>query len=245
MRAALAEACGTLRHCWTAQVKLQLTKAVSWSPAKQVSLTASKRRGTVQFQVLFTADWPQLAQRHAQPISQPERVTMFPCSRMWKSMSSSVWRTTASIARDWRTEIRIGDRIRQYVQDPAEFCWETASSPGEKSSSWMATTVCESPKWCTRRKFAPLWPIYAVAKAMYPNQHTGPAVVSAEALLRLELLLGERVVDLGAVSDIVTQDGGLKTHVLQLAHDSEPLDGIRPASTSTSWKSVLSVCASR
>ena len=54
---------------------------------------------------------------------------------------------------------------------------------------------------------------------MLPIQIIGPAAVSAEALLRLELLLGERVVDLSAVSDIVTQDRGLKTHVLQLAHD--------------------------
>lgn len=56
---------------------------------------------------------------------------------------------------------------------------------------------------------------------MFPIQITGSATVSAEALLRLELLLGERVVDLSAVSDIVTQDGGLKSHVLQLAHDSD------------------------
>jgi hypothetical protein len=68
--------------------------------------------------------------------------------------------------------------------------------------------------------------MYGLAKAMYPNQNFGPAIVSAEALLRLELLLGERVVDLSAVSDIVTHDGGLKTHVLQLAHDSEPTDEI-------------------
>jgi hypothetical protein len=27
----------------------------------------------------------------------------------------------------------------------------------------------------------------------------------------------------------VTHDGGLKTHVLQLAHDSEPLEGIEPS----------------
>jgi hypothetical protein len=55
---------------------------------------------------------------------------------------------------------------------------------------------------------------------MLPIQIIGPAAVSAEALLRLELLLGERVVDLSSVSDIVTQDDGLKTHVLQLAHDT-------------------------
>ncbi len=63
-----------------------------------------------------------------------------------------------------------------------------------------------------------------VAKAMHPIQVIGPAAVSAEALLCLELLLGERVVSLSAVSEIVTQDGGLKTHVLQLAHDSSHSD---------------------
>jgi len=60
---------------------------------------------------------------------------------------------------------------------------------------------------------------------MLPTQIIGSAVVSAEALLRLELLLGERVVNLSAVSDVVTQNGGLKTHVLQLAHNSAPIDG--------------------
>jgi hypothetical protein len=67
--------------------------------------------------------------------------------------------------------------------------------------------------------------MYGVAKAMLPIQIIGSIPVSAEALLRLELLLGERVVNLTAVSDIVTHDGGLKTHVLQLAHDNAPTDG--------------------
>jgi hypothetical protein len=57
---------------------------------------------------------------------------------------------------------------------------------------------------------------------MIPSQARGIATVSAEALLRLELLLGERVVTLSAISDIIKQDGGLKTHVLQLAHDIVP-----------------------
>jgi hypothetical protein len=68
--------------------------------------------------------------------------------------------------------------------------------------------------------------MYGVAKAMLPLQIIGSAAVSAEALLRLELLLGERVVDLSAVWEIVTQDGGLKTHILQLAHDGNPIDGV-------------------
>jgi hypothetical protein len=59
---------------------------------------------------------------------------------------------------------------------------------------------------------------------MIPIQNLGPAPVSAEALLRLELLLGERVVTLSAISDIVNQDTGLKTHILQLARDCAPTD---------------------
>jgi c-di-GMP-related signal transduction protein len=66
--------------------------------------------------------------------------------------------------------------------------------------------------------------MYGLAKAMIPIQILGPAAVSAEALLRLELLLGERVVTLSAISDIVKRDVGLKTHVLQLAHDTAPSD---------------------
>ena len=36
--------------------------------------------------------------------------------------------------------------------------------------------------------------------------------------------LGERVVTLSVISDIVSQDAGLKTHVLQLARDCAPSD---------------------
>jgi hypothetical protein len=49
----------------------------------------------------------------------------------------------------------------------------------------------------------------------------GSATVDAEAaLLRLELLFVERVVDLSAISDLVSQDSSLKIHILQLAHDA-------------------------
>ena len=64
---------------------------------------------------------------------------------------------------------------------------------------------------------------------MYPIQIIGPATVSPEALLRLQLLLAEQLVSLGAVSDIVTQDGGLKTHVLQLARDTIHPDDVDPS----------------
>jgi hypothetical protein len=64
--------------------------------------------------------------------------------------------------------------------------------------------------------------MYGLVKAMIPIQILGSPAVSAEALLRLELLLGERVITLSAISDIVNQDTGLKTHVLQLARDCGP-----------------------
>ncbi len=59
---------------------------------------------------------------------------------------------------------------------------------------------------------------------MIPRQNPGPATVSAEDLLRLELLLGERAVTLSAVADIVSQNSGLRVHVLQLAHDTATSD---------------------
>jgi hypothetical protein len=59
---------------------------------------------------------------------------------------------------------------------------------------------------------------------MIPLSIFGPTSVSAEALPRLELLLGERVVTLSVISDIVSQDAGLKTYVLQLARDLSPSD---------------------
>ena len=62
--------------------------------------------------------------------------------------------------------------------------------------------------------------MYGLAKGMIPLHTPGPTTVSAEALLRLELLLGEHAVTLSAVADIVNQNSGLKIHVLQLAHDT-------------------------
>ena len=66
--------------------------------------------------------------------------------------------------------------------------------------------------------------MYGLAKDMTPLQILGPATVSPDSLIRLELLLGERVVTLRDISDIISQESGLKTHVLQLAHDTVPCD---------------------
>ncbi len=59
---------------------------------------------------------------------------------------------------------------------------------------------------------------------MIPRQSPGLATVNADDLLRLELLLGERVVTLSAVADIVSRNSGLRVHVLELAHDTNTPD---------------------
>ena len=55
---------------------------------------------------------------------------------------------------------------------------------------------------------------------MLPPESISRAAVTPEALLRLELLLGERVVDLASVAKVVSLDAGLRTHILQVAHDT-------------------------
>jgi hypothetical protein len=66
--------------------------------------------------------------------------------------------------------------------------------------------------------------MYGLAKGMIPRPIPGVATVSAEDLFRLEVLLGERVVTLGAVADIVSRNSGLRVHVLELAHDTATPD---------------------
>lgn len=67
VRAALAEACGIAAALLDGlQIKLQLAKSVSWTAARQFSLTGTDgASSSVQFQVLFTADWPQVGSNAA------------------------------------------------------------------------------------------------------------------------------------------------------------------------------------
>jgi c-di-GMP-related signal transduction protein len=67
-----------------------------------------------------------------------------------------------------------------------------------------------------------------VVKAMSLS-NLNPLEAMPEALLRLELLLGERAVDLTAVSDVVTRDPGLRIHVLRLAHDTGEMTEVLPS----------------
>jgi len=65
--------------------------------------------------------------------------------------------------------------------------------------------------------------MYGLDNGMIPKS-PGLTTVDAEDLLRLETLLGERVVTLGAVADIVSRNSGLRVHVLELAHDTHSPD---------------------
>ena len=77
VRGALAEACGKAAALLEGtQVKLQLTKNLSWTPAKQFSLTGTNGASrSIQIQLLFTTDWPQCSAtaESAAPASQTAR----------------------------------------------------------------------------------------------------------------------------------------------------------------------------
>ena len=62
--------------------------------------------------------------------------------------------------------------------------------------------------------------------ALESNQFSADRIIGnppakPEALLRLEVLLSQRVIDLGVASEIVTGDPGLKAHIIQLARECD------------------------
>lgn len=123
LRAALAEACGNAAALLEGtQVKLQLTKAVSWTAAQQFSLTASNgTSNSVQLQLLFTADWPQLsAAVPVQPSQNPKSLDV----GMLENVEIDVVLQFGERRLPLREigELRSGSVIEldKYVQDPAE-----------------------------------------------------------------------------------------------------------------------------
>ncbi len=123
VRAALAEACGNAAALLEGtQVKLQLAKAVTWAPAKQFSLTASNgSSNSVQFQLLFTSDWPQLAAASpAQSVQAPQT----PGISMLENVEIDVVLQFGERRLPLREigELRSGSVIEldKFVQDPAE-----------------------------------------------------------------------------------------------------------------------------
>src|SRR5882724_484662 len=69
VRGVLAKACEKAAEGLGIQVQSQLAKSLSWTPAKQFSLVGTDGAARkVQFQVLFTADWPKAAEAN-QPVA--------------------------------------------------------------------------------------------------------------------------------------------------------------------------------
>jgi len=63
VRAAFAKACEAAAQALQIQVQVQPSKALTWTPAKQFSMTATDgAKGRIQFQVAFTPDWPKAGQ---------------------------------------------------------------------------------------------------------------------------------------------------------------------------------------
>ena len=69
VRALLAEACEKAVEVLAGtHVKLQLAKAITWTPATQISFAGSDGASkSIQFQLLLTADWPKNAGAQAVP----------------------------------------------------------------------------------------------------------------------------------------------------------------------------------
>ena len=87
MRALLAEACDqATKVLQGTQIHLRVAKELTWTPAKQFSLTGTSGSSkSIQVQLLFTADWPQAAKTtDARRFRRRKlrRVSTFPCLRM-------------------------------------------------------------------------------------------------------------------------------------------------------------------
>jgi flagellar motor switch protein FliN/FliY len=64
-----AKACETAGQPLQLQLQLQPSKSVSWTPARLVSFTGTNGMAHIQFQVLFSADWPNGAQAAKAPVA--------------------------------------------------------------------------------------------------------------------------------------------------------------------------------
>ena len=125
VRALLAQACEKAAGTLGARIKLQLAKAISWAPARQLSLTgtdgASKR---IQIQLLFTADWPQIAVSSQAAPSHPAQTTNGVDVSLLENVEIEVTLKFGERRLPLREigELRSGSVVEldKFVQDPAE-----------------------------------------------------------------------------------------------------------------------------
>jgi flagellar motor switch protein FliN len=126
VRAVLAEACGNAAALLEGtQIKLQLAKAVSWTVARQFSLTGTDGASrSIQFQLLFTADWPQRAKSGEAVPAQPSHAGNGMDVSLLESVEIDVTLRFGERRLPLRQigELKSGSVIEldKYVQDPAE-----------------------------------------------------------------------------------------------------------------------------
>jgi len=121
VRGVLAKACEKAAEGLGIQVQLQLAKSLSWTPAKQFSLVGTDGAARkVQFQVLFTADWPKAAEANQPVASTGKDVNVSMLEHVELDVSLRFGQRQLSLREIG--ELRSGSVVEldRYVQDPAE-----------------------------------------------------------------------------------------------------------------------------
>jgi flagellar motor switch protein FliN len=125
VRALLAQACDKASGFIATPVKLQVVKAISWAPARQLSISGTDGASrNVQMQLLFTADWPQAAaSSQTQPAPAPQTANGVNVSLL-ENVEIEVTLKFGERRLPLREigELRSGSVVEldRYVQDPAE-----------------------------------------------------------------------------------------------------------------------------
>lgn len=128
VRSVFAKACEKAAEGLGIQVQLQLSKALAWAAAKQVSMTGEGSLGRIQFQLLFTPDWPKLAQPVAAAAVPARPVASAAAKGVNVAMLEGVELDVTlrfgqrQLSLQEIGELRSGSVIEldRYVQDPAE-----------------------------------------------------------------------------------------------------------------------------
>ena len=152
VRALLAEACDqATKVLQGTQIHLRVAKELTWTPAKQFSLTGTSGSSkSIQVQVLFTADWPQAATTtEGVPVQTPQASKGVDVSLL-ENVEIDVTLQFGERRLPLREigELRSGSVVEldKYVQDPAELLLGDRVVARGEVVIVDGTTDCGSPK---------------------------------------------------------------------------------------------------
>jgi flagellar motor switch protein FliN len=125
VRALLAQACDKAAGFVGTPVKLQIAKAISWAPVRQLSISGTDGASrNIQIQLLFTADWPQVAASSQTAPVPPAQKTNGVNVSLLENVEIEVTLKFGERRLPLREigELRSGSVVEldRYVQDPAE-----------------------------------------------------------------------------------------------------------------------------